>query len=1311
MAEVVQAGEFATEGERQAAAKLRELPDGWLILCNKLLVTNDGRNYEIDFIVVGERWIFVIDEKSWWGKVTGNDQRWFRDDGYIERSPLSKADVITKPLAGHLRNYSPNLRDLKGIWGRGGVLLSRLAKVPEIQDPRAADGVFLLDSVCERLLEIDRRGGNPHLAELRGEIRSCLLGLPESPTVPKQLGLYTITEERAGRAGARVFGATLDREPRQLTVYDLGKDPIDAQQLREFYMREFRVLQRLGGTGLVPEVGDPFPWSDDALVVPVKPAQGRSLALLPPPETHEDFVQELAVAAASFDALQRFHAEKIVHRALRPEAVVVRQVGQRQTIVLTEMFAARMDDQSTIVASLDALALEDPYAAPELMAGYGAATPASDGWSMALIFLERLARIGVVELRDEAGAISIPDLVSRWPTVPSDVLTALGGLFAGLLQVEAQKRRSVVEVTTTLGELLRQLRVETQAAEKGRLDNRYTVQRVLGQGAMARTYLVTDELANGLFAVKTFLRPSIVYEQARAEFTALRTLQHRHLPRIYDVYEADKDVHVKMEYVPGPTLEEVTREFPWPLDRWWTFAQGLLAAVEELERYQLLHRDIKPANIILHEHDGRPVLIDFGLAAPQGEVAHPAGTLRYLPPEAMFAPQPPPTMDRYAAAVVLFQALTGQSPFGAMAGTGGRVARVPDTTADEVVRRLADVLVRALSNDPMSRPTTVAQLRNELRAAMIAGEETDETEALDERHNPWVDQVRGLYRNSGVGNADNRGLDSQFVRDTYVSTALDLRLLPAILERRPRAVFLSGNPGDGKTAFLEQVRVALEEQEGTAVGGDASGWEWQLGDQLFRTCYDASEANNGQSADEQLEEKLRGLEGNTEPAIGLTVLVAINDGRLADFFARYRERFGWLAAEVERARQRTAGDEAAVWVIDLKRRSFVALPTVAEQSVAERVLAPLVQPTEWEICQGCAAKQVCPMRANAVALRRGEVRKRLEYLLLIGHLRRQRHTTMRDLRSAFAYLITANTSCEEVHAARHGESGAGLQEGATLIDRAYWRSAFAPIEGEDDLLADLGTLDPARFPQPRLDRFLHFHRAAGDAGSRGALFAGNVDLSPHYFASEEDWSAATKRRYYFESAIGRAGGEVPRLPWRGLLPYRYANGFFDLLEGRGEEREALEEVANGLLRSDGYAGPARPGWLSVKVDASEAQQLVVLKQFPLDEFRLCAERPVGEGWVEAIADTLTLEHRDGTPRLPITLDLYELLRRFAEGMQPDAPEYRPLLEDLVPFKSALLRRQTTDLILVEWQRREHLVTQEAGKIVRRPVVEREEAGA
>ena len=64
MAQLVSAGPFATEGERKAAKALQQLPTNWIVICNKVLPRGD-RSYEIDFIVIGNRWVFLLDEKSW----------------------------------------------------------------------------------------------------------------------------------------------------------------------------------------------------------------------------------------------------------------------------------------------------------------------------------------------------------------------------------------------------------------------------------------------------------------------------------------------------------------------------------------------------------------------------------------------------------------------------------------------------------------------------------------------------------------------------------------------------------------------------------------------------------------------------------------------------------------------------------------------------------------------------------------------------------------------------------------------------------------------------------------------------------------------------------------------------------------------------------------------------------------------------------------------------------------------------------------------------------------------------------------------
>lgn len=1203
---------------------------------------------------------------------------------------------------------------LKGsFFVRSGVLLSTANQFPQIHDSRAANSIFLLGDVCARLQEIDKQGGTPLVGQWRTQISKALVDLSNRPRVPAKIESLMIDDAVTLRPGVRLFNARIDRNPDktlQLMVYDLTKDPLDATSLYDFYMQECLALQKLSATGLVPMVNIPFRWSEDFLVLPVMPPSGKPLSIFPLAETREEFVLELLLTAACFKGLDQVHAHNVLHRAIGPDTIYIQSI-QPPRITFTNFYAARVGT-SSISPSLDALSIEDAYAARELANGYGYATSKTDTFSLALVFLERLSGVSLTNIRSSVESAVVFPQKPRWASFLSTELShELSELFKEAVLPERDiEPLTAKEIAARLSDLARRLRVEIQgdtvATVAGKLlDKRYKVHRLLGRGTMAYTYLASDNdfESLGLFALKQYISPSEVLHQAEAEFHVMRNITSRYLPRIFDIYPPQNDVHVKMEYIDGPTLQQVEAEFPWPLERWWLFAQDLLNAIELLEQKQLLHRDIKPTNIILHEADNHPVLIDFGFAIRQGISGRAAGTPIYLPPEAFSLPSTspfPPSCDRYAAGVILFKSLLGYMPFTIIDG-GQRRLVSPEQIMDAKIRRIAVVLLKAVSNDAAERPGTAAQLRQELQTALLAVEEPPVPEELQERVNAWVNDLRSLYRNSEIGNKNNRGLDSAFVQATYVPTALDEQLLPAIFAMKPRVVFLCGNPGDGKTAFLEKVQEALQERQAKRVREDSSGWEWEWENHLYRSCYDASESHEGLSADEQLTEKLRGLEGSSEPATDLTVLVAINDGRLADYFIRQQDRFRWLSKQLERAREADGVEGLAVWVIDLKKRSFVNLPDTENDSVFRRVLQRLIAPDRWKICEECAAHAVCPLRSNAVALRKPRVVQRLEYLFLLSHLRRQRHTTMRDLRSVLAYLITGNKSCDQVHAARHGEDG-----GASLVQIAYWQSAFAPLEQHDELLTDLMPLDPARFPHPHLDRFLHFHQTAKDAELRRFLFADKTDLPFHRFKSESEWIAACKRRLYFDAGKPiqhDSASLLPKVRWLTLLPYQHSRLFMMLLDDRLDDEEMqalLETIALGLLRSDSIIEDVPEGKLSVKVSASTEQQLVILKQLPLQEFELLVEYPQGTDMVERLPEIVVLQHSSGALRLEITLDLFELLMRMAEGLQPSAPEFRPLLEDLKLFKSVLLLRETRDLVLIENQHRVHLVTQHEGKVVR-----------
>lgn len=1311
MAQLLSAGEFASRGEERTAQELQKLPKDWVIVANKCLATSQNRSFEIDFIILADHWVFAIDEKSWRGPIHGSDTIWVREGGSSERSPLTKIDYVARVLAGYLRERVSHLSSLKDHFVLGSVVLSEATKQPALRDPRAAH-VFRLDTVVNGLIKRDSEGGSAQIGELRAKISRSLYDLTDRPKFPRSINMYSIDEVSSGPHGSYTFRAThATGDERLLAVYNVAAAD---QSTKTMYLTQFEALKTLQATGIVPAVSDPFSWSDDFWVIPFHPPAGTALRALPRasgPQTHDSV---LDLATACFTALATVHTAGIVHRALSPDHVFVTP-GTPPHIMLDGFFSARTDTTNTISSNLDELRIIDPYAAPEISLSYGFATETSDVYAMALIFLEHLSGIPVDRLKHGphgSGSVSEIDIPrasdqNARAYLPDTIVDGLISLFHDCLSTDAAQRPTAQQCVERLQESAQAAAVVDDPQEDQVLDGRYSVVRMLGTGSSARTILVRDTEADGLFVVKQFLRPSLFQENsdARREFAALRGLQHPNLPRIYDIYPITNHVQIKMEYIEGARLSQRLPDFKGQMHRWQELATQLLSALQLLEQHHIVHRDIKPDNVMIRDNSGWPVLIDFGLAIESGTLANPAGTPRYWPPQAFTLDQPPTDMDRYALAVLLFEALIGRAPFVEDTPLLNQRTLIPLHTLLPAEQSVGKVLLRAISPVPDERFTSALDFHNALRAAMV----TDGTQnaaadafhtSVSEQSNPWVESVRGLFRNSWRGNADNRGLDSEFARTTYVPTALDIRILPDIFSHKPSAVFLSGNPGDGKTAFLEKVRMSLRDHGATRTQEDDSGWEYVLDGWTYRACYDASEAHNGKTADEQLNSRLHGLHGTTKPVAHLTVLVAINDGRLAAW-AENNQGFDWLASEIGRATDTTLGDAPAadVWVIDLKQRAYIsAIPQATPISVFRQLLAILVDPIHWaETCGDCSAAATCPILSNARALRQRHdslpgADARLEYALLLAYMRGNRHLTIRDLKSGLAYLITADLSCADVHAARRRD------DTLMAVDHAYWNLAYTTSSQRDIMLGELQTLDPGRFAYPRLERYFFFHQAPDQRAQRIRLFANDVDLPP--IVATDEWLAQIKRRLYFESAGVQDDG-IPHIDWPNLLPYRHARTFLAIMNREDDGAAVLSDLLRGLSHSDGlhHQLVRSTTGLVLRVAHSDAQHMTIAKQFGGDAFTLAVAQTSGSTRIEHLANSIVLRHLPSKAQVRIALDLYEILLRLGAGDAPDSPELEALLEDLKPFKNRVHRSNGVDFVLIENERRQRILTQIEGQIV------------
>lgn len=221
------------------------------------------------------------------------------------------------------------------------------------------------------------------------------------------------------------------------------------------------------------------------------------------------------------------------------------------------------------------------------------------------------------------------------------------------------------------------------------VDNRYRIQRVLGQGGFGRTYLVSDRRRFDEFCVLKEFVPNTtaqyLIQRARELFQReakiLYDLEHPQIPKFLACFEEQERLFLIQEYVDGKTYSELLRD---RLSEGKTFSEAeviqwlknVLPVLDYLHSCKIIHRDISPDNFMLPSLGGKPMLIDLGVVKQvMSEVR--SGSLRstantgyallvgkvgFSPPEQIDLGQCYPSSDLYALAVSVLVLLTGKQP-------------------------------------------------------------------------------------------------------------------------------------------------------------------------------------------------------------------------------------------------------------------------------------------------------------------------------------------------------------------------------------------------------------------------------------------------------------------------------------------------------------------------------------------------------------------------------------------------------------------------------------------------------------------------
>ena len=321
------------------------------------------------------------------------------------------------------------------------------------------------------------------------------------------------------------------------------------------------------------------------------------------------------------------------------------------------------------------------------------------------------------------------------------------------------------------------------------LDGRYVVGRALGRGASAETFAARDATTGEAVVVKLFEGESRA--TATAEFRQLLTVAHPSVVRVRDIGRApDGRPYVVTALVPGPELDSLASigdegERRRAFER---AAAALADALAHLHGRGVIHGDVCPANVRL-DADGRPVLLDFGLAGPATLGAGGArGTLGYAAPEALAGARTPAS-DLFGLGATLFAAWTGAAPFGSGLPAVQRMltGRAPVLSSvraglPEAWDRIVD---RLLSPEPRERTPSARQL---LREIGRAGKDTPIEIDLGVPY-PEGDPLEGLV----VGRAAEReALRGAFER---LADGAGTRAVVAVV----------GAPGAGRRTLIDAV--------------------------------------------------------------------------------------------------------------------------------------------------------------------------------------------------------------------------------------------------------------------------------------------------------------------------------------------------------------------------------------------------------------------------------------------------------------------------------------------------------------------------
>jgi eukaryotic-like serine/threonine-protein kinase len=258
----------------------------------------------------------------------------------------------------------------------------------------------------------------------------------------------------------------------------------------------------------------------------------------------------------------------------------------------------------------------------------------------------------------------------------------------------------------------------------------YAVEKLVALSNTASIFRGTDLRAGRDVAIK-IPHPEVegdllFYQRFLREQKICEALDH---PAIVKAFKDDQRsrIYMVMELAEGQLLRQVLSEQgKLPPERAVRIARAICEALEYIHSQGVVHRDLKPENIVIDAED-RIKLIDFGIASQAGvrrltfgKLSQVMGTPDYISPEQVKGKRGDARTDIYALGVILYEMLTGETPFpgeNPFVSMHNRLVNnpVPPREIDpSITPELQEIIYRALERNPQNRYANAREFANDL---------------------------------------------------------------------------------------------------------------------------------------------------------------------------------------------------------------------------------------------------------------------------------------------------------------------------------------------------------------------------------------------------------------------------------------------------------------------------------------------------------------------------------------------------------------------------------------------------------------------